>query len=96
MAKVRYVFAVMVITGSAPNYFLLWALWRGISLFMPHWKYQDGDDFLYSMYQRMVIFFFEHCTGQKVQLPLEIFQYLPKSYNKFYKGLLYWRCCSHF
>ncbi len=66
IAKIRYVFAVVVITGSAPNYFLLWFLWRGISLFLPQWKYQDGDDFLYSMYQRMVIFFFEHCTGQKV------------------------------
>jgi hypothetical protein len=70
LAKIRYVFAVVVITGSAPNYFLLWFLWRGISLFLPQWKYQDGDDFLYSMYQRMVIFFFEHCTGQKVYLIL--------------------------
>ena len=66
LGKLRYVFAVVVLAGSAPNYFLLWALWRVVSTFMPQSKYQDGDDFLYSMYQRMVVFFFEHCTGQKV------------------------------
>lgn len=68
LGKIRYVLAVVVLAGSAPNYFLLWALWRGVSLFLPQWKYQGGDDFLYSMYQRMVVFFFEHCTGQKVML----------------------------
>ena len=33
---------------------------------LPSWVYQAGDDFLYSMYQRMVLFFFEHCTALKV------------------------------
>ncbi|KAI9558282.1 hypothetical protein GHT06_015035 [Daphnia sinensis] len=86
LAKIRYVFAVIVITGSAPNYFLLWALWRGISLFMPQWKYQDGDDFLYSMYQRMVIFFFEHCTGQKVYFTGDAATIFSKKENVLYLG----------
>ena len=68
LGKLRFVFTVVVLAGVAPNYFLLWALWRIVSSFMSPSTYQDGDDFLYSMYQRMVLFFFEHCTGQKVLL----------------------------
>lgn len=62
----RYVVAVLLLAGSAPNYFLIWFVWRGLSLFMPEWIYQVGDDFLYSLYQKMVVFVFEHCTGVKV------------------------------
>jgi len=66
LGATRYIFASSILFGSAPSYFLFWAVWRGISLLLPKWMYQTGDDFFYSMYQRMVVFFFEHCTGQKV------------------------------
>lgn len=66
LGALRYIAATSMLFGSAPSYFLFWAGWRGISILFPKWMYQVGDDFLYSMYQRMVVFFFEHCTGQKV------------------------------
>jgi lysophosphatidiate acyltransferase len=66
LGYIRYVTATVVLTAAAPIYFLLWAVWKAISLAFPAWVYQAGDDFLYSMYQRMVVFFFEHCTRLKV------------------------------
>ena len=62
----RYTVSVIILGASAPNYFLVWAVWRGVSIVLPQHVYQIGDDFLYGLYQRMVVFFFEHCTGQKV------------------------------
>ena len=66
LGYIRYVIATVVLTAAAPIYFLLWAVWKAISIAFPAWVYQAGDDFLYSMYQRMVVFFFEHCTRLKV------------------------------
>lgn len=66
LGLVRYALALIIIAGSAPNYFLFWAFWRGVSMILPQWIYQIGDDFLYSMYQRMVVFFFEHLTRVQV------------------------------
>lgn len=39
LGVIRYVLAVVFLAGSAPNYFLLWAFWRGISLVLPQWMY---------------------------------------------------------
>ena len=66
IGPIRYAVSTAIMTASAPHYFLLWSGWRGISLVLPNWIYQAGDDFLYSLYQRMVVFYFEHCTRLKV------------------------------
>lgn len=53
--------------GVTPQYLAMWLLWRGASIAMPDWLYQWGDDKLYSLYQRLVLFFFETCTGVEVR-----------------------------
>ncbi|KAB7495736.1 1-acyl-sn-glycerol-3-phosphate acyltransferase epsilon [Armadillidium nasatum] len=68
LGKLRYAFGSVFMFGMAPEYFALWAVWRGVSLFMPSWVYQWGDDKLYSLYQRLVLFFFETCTRVEVVL----------------------------
>ncbi|KAK3878907.1 hypothetical protein Pcinc_016451 [Petrolisthes cinctipes] len=63
----RYVFGSVMMIGVSPQYFGLWIVWRTLSLMvLPDWMYQWGDDKLYSMYQRLVLFFFETCARVEV------------------------------
>ncbi|XP_071451205.1 1-acyl-sn-glycerol-3-phosphate acyltransferase epsilon-like isoform X1 [Hetaerina americana] len=62
----RYVVSTVVMLGAAPELFFLWSIWKGVSLVLPPWAYQYGDDITYSIYQRLVLFFFHHCTGLQV------------------------------
>ncbi|KAK7082972.1 hypothetical protein SK128_001968 [Halocaridina rubra] len=68
IGSVRYVLGSAIMFGTSPEYFGLWLVWRGISLVLPNWLYQWGDDKLYSLYQRLVLFFFETCTRIEVVL----------------------------
>lgn len=62
----RYAFGSAMMIGVAPEYLAIWLVWRGASLVLPSWIYQWGDDKLYSLYQRLVLFFFETCTNLEV------------------------------
>ena len=62
----RYVGPAAVVLGVAPQYLLTWIAWRLASLPLPRRVYQRGDEFLYDMYQSLVCFFFETCTGAEV------------------------------
>ncbi|XP_037776426.1 1-acyl-sn-glycerol-3-phosphate acyltransferase epsilon-like isoform X4 [Penaeus monodon] len=68
VGKARYVFGSVIMIGVAPEYLAIWLVWRGASLVFPSWIYQWGDDKLYSLYQRLVLFFFETCTNLEVVL----------------------------
>lgn len=63
---VRYAIGSVMMVGVAPEYLGVWLVWRGVSLALPPWVYQWGDDKLYSLYQRLVLFFFEACTRVEV------------------------------
>ncbi|XP_050731314.1 1-acyl-sn-glycerol-3-phosphate acyltransferase epsilon-like isoform X2 [Eriocheir sinensis] len=63
---VRYALGSVMMIGVAPEYLGVWLMWRGMSLALPPWVYQWGDDKLYSLYQRLVLFFFETCTRVEV------------------------------
>ncbi|XP_069979196.1 1-acyl-sn-glycerol-3-phosphate acyltransferase epsilon isoform X1 [Penaeus vannamei] len=65
---VKYAFGSAMMIGVAPEYLAIWLVWRGASLVLPSWIYQWGDDKLYSLYQRLVLFFFETCTNLEVVL----------------------------
>lgn len=62
----RYALGSVMMVGVAPEYLGVWLVWRGMSLALPPWLYQWGDDKLYSLYQRLVLFFFETCTRVEV------------------------------
>ncbi|XP_013772705.1 1-acyl-sn-glycerol-3-phosphate acyltransferase epsilon-like [Limulus polyphemus] len=66
--NLRMVVPTIVLFGVAPHYYMVWMLWRLVSLALPTYIYQKGDDFCYSLYQRLVLFFFENLTGTEVIL----------------------------
>ena len=64
--SLRYWFPATVMLGTAPAYLLSWGTWRLLSTVLPARVYHKLDDRLYSMYQSMVLFFFENYTGVEV------------------------------
>lgn len=70
--------------GVSPEFFGMWLVWRGMSLVIPNWMYQWGDDKLYSLYQRLVLFFFETCTRVEVVLYGDAFDVLKKRESVLY------------
>ena len=66
----------IVMFGVVPQYFLIWICWRIISCLLPNWIYQAGDDIYYSVYQKFVLFFFEHVAGTKVSLYFILYFFL--------------------
>ncbi|XP_042214620.1 1-acyl-sn-glycerol-3-phosphate acyltransferase epsilon-like isoform X2 [Homarus americanus] len=63
---IMYALGSVMMIGAAPEYLGVWLMWRGATLVLPNWVYQWGDDKLYSLYQRLVLFFFETCTRTQV------------------------------
>ncbi|XP_039595027.1 1-acyl-sn-glycerol-3-phosphate acyltransferase epsilon [Polypterus senegalus] len=64
--SLRYWFPAAVMLGTAPAYLLTWGVWRLLSTVVPARLYHRMDDFIYSIYQSMVLFFFENYTGVEV------------------------------
>ncbi|XP_076021809.1 1-acyl-sn-glycerol-3-phosphate acyltransferase epsilon [Genypterus blacodes] len=64
--SLRYWFPATVMLGTAPAYLLSWGVWRLLSTVLPRRVYHEWDDQLYSVYQSMVLFFFENYTGVEI------------------------------
>ncbi|MEE6476640.1 hypothetical protein FKM82_011154 [Ascaphus truei] len=69
--SLRYLLPAALMLGAAPPYLLAWGCWRALSTMLPERLYRRGDDQLYTVYQSMVLFFFQHYTG--VQMYLVVF-----------------------
>ncbi|OCT80526.1 1-acyl-sn-glycerol-3-phosphate acyltransferase epsilon [Xenopus laevis] len=76
----RYMVPTAVMLGTAPTYLLAWSCWRALSTVLPERIYRSGDDRLYTLYQSMVLFFFQHYTGVEII----IYGDLPKKENILY------------
>ncbi|XP_032628475.1 1-acyl-sn-glycerol-3-phosphate acyltransferase epsilon isoform X3 [Chelonoidis abingdonii] len=61
--SMRYVLPAAVMMGTAPTYVLAWGAWRLLSALLPARFYRELDDRFYTIYQSMVLFFFERYTG---------------------------------
>lgn len=68
--SMRYLLPAAVLLGSAPTYVLVWGAWRLLSALLPVRFYQRVDDHINSVYQSMVVFFFEQYTGAQVSGPV--------------------------
>ena len=65
----RVVVPVAALLGSAPSYFISWLVLRSITVVaLPRHFYRRYDDFLYSAYQRFILFFFQNWFPVKVGL----------------------------
>ena len=67
--SLRYWFPATIMLGTAPAYLLSWGVWRLMSTVLPARVYHRVDDRLYSIYQSMVLFFFENYTGVEASDP---------------------------
>lgn len=65
--SLRYWFPATIMLGTAPAYLLSWGVWRLLSSVIPARMYHRLDDRLYSVYQSMVLYFFENYTGVEVR-----------------------------
>lgn len=58
---------IISLYGSAPTFFSLWILLRSFtSIFTSKQTYRIYDDYLYSIYQRFILFYFQNWTSVKV------------------------------
>ncbi|XP_016311450.1 1-acyl-sn-glycerol-3-phosphate acyltransferase epsilon-like [Sinocyclocheilus anshuiensis] len=64
--SLRYWLPAAVMLGTAPAYLLSWSVWRLLSTVLPSRLYHSVDDRVYSVYQSMVLFFFENYTGVEI------------------------------
>lgn len=64
--SMRYFLPAAVMMGTAPTYVLAWGAWRLLSAVLPARFYREVDDRLYTIYQSMVLFFFENYAGVQV------------------------------
>lgn len=72
--SLRYCIPAAVMLGTAPAYLLSWGAWRTLSTVLPARLYHYVDDHIYTVYQSMVLFFFENYTGVEVSLLTLSFQ----------------------
>jgi len=72
LVSVRWVLSALFLFATAPTFYVMWLLWRLATTPRPlQWAYQIGDDFLYGLYQKCVLFFFLNCTGIEVSFSTE-------------------------
>ncbi|CAF3600945.1 unnamed protein product [Rotaria sp. Silwood1] len=65
--SIRIVVPVISLFGSAPTFFIIWFLLRLITFICcPHYIYRRCDDYLYSLYQKFILFFFENWVHAKI------------------------------
>ncbi|KAK3554722.1 hypothetical protein QTP70_032625 [Hemibagrus guttatus] len=64
--SLRYCIPAAAMLGNAPAYLLSWGAWRALSTVLPARLYHILDDHMYTVYQSMVLFFFENYTGVEI------------------------------
>lgn len=78
--SLRYWLPAVVMLGTAPAYLLSWSIWRLLATVLPTRLYHTVDDRAYSLYQSMILFFFENYTGVEIV----IYGNIPKKENVVY------------
>ncbi|XP_045158698.2 1-acyl-sn-glycerol-3-phosphate acyltransferase epsilon-like [Mercenaria mercenaria] len=66
--SLRWSLPTAVMIGSSPTFITLWGAIKMLTLCLPGRFYTCTDDGLYSLYQRLILFFFHTYTGAEVQL----------------------------
>ena len=66
LQSLRWIVPAVFMLGTASTYYIVWGGFRLITSVMPSRVFQVGDDMMYSLYQRLILFFFEYYTGVEV------------------------------
>ncbi|KAK3577551.1 hypothetical protein CHS0354_026518 [Potamilus streckersoni] len=82
--SLQWVVPAAIMMGSAPCFISLWSAWRIISAVLPRGVYAKGDDLMFSVYMRLVLFFFHTCARVKVHVYGDIDALYRKKENAVY------------
>ncbi|XP_060602438.1 1-acyl-sn-glycerol-3-phosphate acyltransferase epsilon-like [Ruditapes philippinarum] len=66
--SLRWSLPTAIMIGSSPTFITLWGAMRILTLCLPRRIYTSADDCLYSLYQKLILFFFHTYTGAEVQV----------------------------
>ena len=66
LQSLRWMVPAGCMLGSSPAYYAVWLGWRCVTSVLPVRIYEAGDEVLYSLYQRLILFFFENLSGIEV------------------------------
>ena len=66
--ELRWFLPASFLLGSSTTFITGWFPWRLLTAILPSKVYHYGDDIYYSLYQRLILFFFEHYTGLRVSV----------------------------
>ena len=64
--SLRWAVPATIMLGSSPTFITIWSGWRMLSSILPRRFYIYGDDKLYSLYQRLILYFFHTYTTTEV------------------------------
>ncbi|CAF1625333.1 unnamed protein product [Rotaria magnacalcarata] len=83
--SLRFGLPAVTLFGTAPTVITFWFLIRSVTyaLFPPH-IYRRCDDHLYSMYQRLILFFFQNWVNVKIYLHGDYAEIFRKKENVLY------------
>lgn len=68
LRSARWMVPAGFMLGTAPTYYSVWGAWRILTSVLPTRVFEAGDEFLYGLYQRLILFFFENCSGAEILL----------------------------
>ncbi|XP_076462797.1 1-acyl-sn-glycerol-3-phosphate acyltransferase epsilon-like [Babylonia areolata] len=68
LQQLHWLAPAAVMFGTAPCFLMVWWPTRLLTAVLPKRVYRRADDFMFSTYIRMMLFFFENCTGIEVVL----------------------------
>ncbi|XP_014681533.1 PREDICTED: 1-acyl-sn-glycerol-3-phosphate acyltransferase epsilon-like isoform X1 [Priapulus caudatus] len=64
----RIIVPAGILFSVSPSYYIVWLAFRSLSVALPSKVFKKGDEFLWSTYQRVVLFFFETLTGANIHI----------------------------
>ncbi|CAF0957094.1 unnamed protein product [Rotaria sordida] len=82
--SLRFALPIVTLFGTAPTFFTFWFLLRSITFVFPPHIYRRCDDHLYSIYQRLVLFFFQNWVHVKIYLHGDYEEIFKKKENVLY------------
>ncbi|XP_006820614.1 1-acyl-sn-glycerol-3-phosphate acyltransferase epsilon-like, partial [Saccoglossus kowalevskii] len=68
LQALKFALPAITMLGVSPCFMMIWGTWRSVSAVLPTRWYHAVDDIMYSNYQRLIVFFYEHYTGVEVLL----------------------------
>ena len=67
LQSLKWILPAWMMLGSSPTFVSMWWAWRIVSSPLSTHVYERGDEALYNLYQKLILFFYENYTGLEVR-----------------------------